>query len=31
MSEIKDSGNRTEFEVNGIKTGAVRDIQEVIM
>ena len=28
MSEIKDSGNRTEFEVNGIKTGAVRDIQE---
>lgn len=28
MSEIKDSGNRTEFEVNGVKTGAVRDIQE---
>ena len=28
MSEIKDSGNRTEFEVNGIKTGAVRDVQE---
>ena len=25
---IKDSGNRTEFEINGIKTGAVRDIQE---
>ena len=28
MSEIKDSGNRTEFEVNGVKTGAVRDIQD---
>ena len=28
MSEIKDSGNRTEFEVNGVKTGAVRDVQE---
>ena len=28
MSEIKDSGNRTEFEVNGVRTGAVRDIQE---
>ena len=28
MSKIKDSGNRTEFEVNGVKTGAVRDIQE---
>ena len=25
---IKDSGNRTEFEVNGIKTGAVRDMRE---
>lgn len=23
---IKDSGDRTEFEVNGIKTGAVRDL-----
>ena len=28
MSEIKDSGNRTEYEVNGVKTGAVRDIQD---
>ena len=28
MSKIKDSGNRTEFEVNGVKTGAVRDIQD---
>ncbi|MBR5316012.1 MAG: hypothetical protein IKU44_04395 [Firmicutes bacterium] len=25
---IKDSGERREFEVNGVKTGAVRDIQE---
>lgn len=24
--EIKDSGDRTEFEVNGVKTGAVRDL-----
>lgn len=28
MSEIKDSGNRTEFEVNGVRTGAVRDVQD---
>ena len=25
---IKDSGNRREFVINGIKTGAVRDMSE---
>jgi hypothetical protein len=25
---IKDSGERTEFEVNGVKTGAVRDMHD---